>query len=57
MEHRRQASPEEIEWLGPGTRGDTCRVADEDPNPKRSALSNRREAMHCSSAGECRSRA
>ncbi|SVB40457.1 uncharacterized protein METZ01_LOCUS193311 [marine metagenome] len=30
MEHRRQASPEEIEWLGPGTRGDTCRVADGD---------------------------
>ncbi len=30
MEHRRQASPEEIEWLGPGTRGDTCRVTDED---------------------------
>ena len=30
MEHRRQASPDEIEWLGPGTRGDTCRVRDGD---------------------------
>ena len=26
MEHRRQATAEEIEWLGPGTRGDVCRV-------------------------------
>ena len=26
MEHRRQATADEIEWLGPGTRGDVCRV-------------------------------
>lgn len=26
MEHRRQATEEEIDWLGPGTRGDVCRV-------------------------------
>ena len=26
MEHRRQATAEEIDWLGPGTRGDVCRV-------------------------------
>ena len=26
MEHRRQATAEEVEWLGPGTRGDVCRV-------------------------------
>ena len=30
MEHRRQASREEIEWLGPGTRGDVCRQTDDD---------------------------
>jgi hypothetical protein len=26
MEHRRQATAKEIDWLGPGTRGDVCRV-------------------------------
>ncbi len=30
MEHRRQATPEEIAWLGPGTRDDVCRVPDGD---------------------------
>jgi hypothetical protein len=30
MEHRRQAGPDEIDWLGPGTRGDACRVSDGD---------------------------
>ena len=32
MEHRRQANQNEIEWLGPGKRGDTCRMAPEN-NP------------------------
>ncbi len=30
MEHRRQATAEEIDWLGPGTRGDVCLVPGED---------------------------
>ena len=30
MEHRRQASPDERQRLGPGTRGDICREPDGD---------------------------
>ena len=30
MDHRRQANPEEIKWLGVGTRGDYCRTTKAD---------------------------